>query len=79
MSAVAPALLRKIESLPQQRVAEVEDFVEFLMSREHRRAAGNRLNDAQARLDALNLPPLSDEEIAAEIAAARRERSLRRT
>jgi len=78
MSAVAPALLQKIESLPQQRVAEVEDFVEFLMARESRAAAGVRLSDALARLDALNQPPLSDEDIAAEIAAARQERSLRR-
>ncbi len=78
MSAIAPALLQKIESLPQQRVAEVEDFVEFLMARENRNAAGARLGDALAKLDAMNQPPLSDEEIAAEIAAARRERSPRR-
>ncbi|MBK6401726.1 MAG: hypothetical protein IPP18_10235 [Rhodocyclaceae bacterium] len=30
MSAIAPALICKLESLPQQRLAEVEDFVEFL-------------------------------------------------
>lgn len=33
MSAIAPTLIRKLESLPQQRLAEVEDFVEFLSQR----------------------------------------------
>ena len=33
MSTIAPALIRKLESLPQQRLAEVEDFVEFLSQR----------------------------------------------
>jgi len=75
MSAITPALLQKIESLPQQRIAEVEDFVEFLMTRENRATAGVRLGDSLAKLDALNQPPLSDEEIAAEIASARRERN----
>jgi hypothetical protein len=74
MSAIAPALLQKIESLPQQRVAEVEDFVEFLMIRENRTAAGARLGNALAKLDERKSPPLSDDEIAAEIAAARNAR-----
>ncbi len=78
MSAIAPTLIRKLEGLPQQRLAEVEDFVEFLAIRESRAAVGERLGDALAKLDALNLPPLSDEDIAAEIAAARQERTARR-
>ncbi len=78
MSAIAPTLLQKIESLPQQRLAEVEDFVEFLMLRENRTAAADRLGDALTKLDALSLPSLSDEEIVAEIAAARQERGTRR-
>jgi len=36
------------------------------------------LGESLARLDALNLPPLSDEEIAAEIQAARQDRAARR-
>ena len=78
MSAIAPTLIRKLESLPQQRLAEVEDFVEFLALREGRTAAGERLGEALAKLDAANLPSLTDEEIAAEIAAARQERTARR-
>jgi hypothetical protein len=37
-----------------------------------------RLGESLARLDALNLPALSDAEIAAEIEAARRESTARR-
>jgi len=46
-------------------------------AREERAAAGARLGKSLARLDALNLPPLSDEEIAAEIQAARQDRAAR--
>jgi hypothetical protein len=33
----AERLLEKIESLPPERIAEVEDFVDFLCEREERR------------------------------------------
>ena len=33
-----PALIEKLNSLPVNRLAEVEDFVDFLRSREHDRA-----------------------------------------
>ena len=78
MSAIEPTLIEKLQKLPPQRLAEVKDFVEFLASREERAAAGTRLGESLARLDALNLPPLSDEEIAAEIQAARQDRTARR-
>ena len=74
MSAIEPALIEKLKQLPPQRLAEVADFVEFLAAREERAAAAERLTAAVAKLDALNLPPLSEEEIDAEIQAARRER-----
>jgi hypothetical protein len=35
---VSPALIEKIAALPVDRVAEVEDFVDFLRSREQDRA-----------------------------------------
>lgn len=65
------------EQLPPHRLAEVENSFDFLRTREERAAAGVRLGESLAKLDALNLPPLSDEEIAAEIAAAREERAAR--
>jgi hypothetical protein len=77
MNAIAPTLIQKLQELPPQRLAEVEDFVEFLAVREMRSAAGTRLGEALGKLDALNLPPLSDDEISAEIQAARQERKTR--
>jgi hypothetical protein len=77
MAAIAPTLIQKLQALPPQRLAEVEDFVAFLAVREAHAAAGALLGESLAKLDALNLPPISDEEIAAEIAAARQERAQR--
>jgi len=80
MSAIVEqALIEKLQKLPPQRQAEVRDFVEFLAAREERAAAGERLGESLAGPDALNLPPLSDEEIEAEIQAARQDRIARRT
>jgi len=79
MSAIEPALIEKLQKLPPQRLAEVKDFVEFLAAREERAAVGTRLGESLARLDALNLQPLSDDEIAAEIQAARQDRVARRS
>ena len=79
MNAIAPGLVQKLQNLPPQRLAEVEDFVEFLAVREMRTSAGTRLGESLAKLDALNLPPFSDDEINAEIQAARQERALQRT
>jgi hypothetical protein len=74
MAAIQQTLIQKLQKLPAQRLAEVEDFVEFLSVREARANAGARLGESLAKLDAANLPPVSDEEIEAEIAAARAER-----
>lgn len=66
-------LFEKLKTLPPQRLAEVEDFVDFLKSRDERTraAASHRLGEAMAKLDALNLPPLTMEEVQAEIEATR--------
>ena len=78
MAVIEQALIEKLQQLPPQRLAEVRDFVEFLAAREARAAAGERLGQTLARLDALALPPLSDDEIEAEIQAARQDRAARR-
>lgn len=77
MAAIAQSLIEKLQQLPAQRLAEVADFVEFLLSREERIAAGERLGESLAKLDAPNLPPPSNAEIEAEIQAARQERARR--
>lgn len=74
MSTIESRLLERLKHLPPSRVAEVVDFVEFLAAREERAAAAARLGDAAAKLDALALPPLSDEEIEEEVRAARQAR-----
>jgi hypothetical protein len=70
------ALIEKLSSLPPQQRAEVEDFVDFLRARQERvrNEAARRLGEAFAKLDALNQPPLSAEDVQAEIDAARAER-----
>lgn len=77
MTAIEAQLIERLKKLPPARMAEVVDFVEFLAAKEERAAAGQRLGAMLARLDALDLPPISEEEIAGEIEAARRERRAR--
>jgi hypothetical protein len=73
MSADPTSLLDKIKTLPPQRRAEVEDFVDFLNARE-RAAATERLGQAFERLDALEESPPTAGDVEAEIRAARAER-----
>lgn len=77
MTAIEAQLIERLKKLPPSRVAEVVDFVEFLAAKEERAAAAQRINEGLARLDALNLPPVSEDEVADEIEAARRERHAR--
>ena len=55
------------------------DFVEFLASREERAAAAQRLTEGLARLDALKLPQISEDEVEEEIQASRKDRQGQRT
>ena len=75
MTAIEAQLMEQLKKLPPERVAEVVDFVDFLASREERAAAARRLTGGLARLDALKLPPISEEAVEAEIQAARQERN----
>jgi hypothetical protein len=74
MTALETRLMQRLRVLPPERLAEVVDFVEFLASRVQREAAARRLTDATARLDALGLPPITDDEVEEEIQAARHQR-----
>jgi hypothetical protein len=74
MTAIEAQLIERLKKLPPDRVAEVVDFVEFLAAKEERAAAAQRLSEALARLDALNLPPVSEDEVDAEVQAVRRGR-----
>lgn len=74
MTAIESQLIERLKKLPPSRVAEVVDFVEFLAAREERAAAAQRLTEGLARLDALKLPAISEDEVEEEVQAARRER-----
>ena len=74
MTVIESELIQKLQKLPPDRLAEVVDFVEFLAAREERSAAAQRLAESMARLDGLSLPPLSEDEVEAEVQAARRDR-----
>ena len=74
MTTIEARLIERLKQLPPTRVAEVADFVEFLAAREERAAAAASLGDAMARLHALDLPPMSEDEIEAEVQADRQER-----
>ena len=79
MTAIEVQLIERLKKLPPNRVAEVVDFVEFLASREERAAAAQRLTEGLARLDALKLPTISEDEIEEEIQASRKDRQTRRS
>lgn len=76
----AAEVFEMLKSLPPPRLAEVADFVAFLKAREEtrRREAAHRLGVAMDKLDALNLPPMSPEDVQAEIRASRAERTSQR-
>jgi hypothetical protein len=78
MTAIEAQLIERLKKLPPARIAEVADFVEFLAAREERAAAAQRLSASLARLDALGLPDITEDEVEAEIQAARQERRSRR-
>ena len=78
MATITTTLIKKLQNLPPQCMAQVEDFVEFLATREARFNAGQRLGETLSKLDTLNLPPLAGEEIEAEIQASRQERAALR-
>jgi hypothetical protein len=71
------ALLRKIQALPPESVAEVEDFIDFISAKARRRAAMDRLLALAPALEAAGAPPLTDAEIEAEIDAVRASRRAR--
>ena len=73
----AQALIDKIQALPAERIAEVEDFVDFIAAKTRRLTALDRLLAVAPALEAAGAPPMTEEEIAAEVDAARGARRSR--
>jgi hypothetical protein len=71
MATRTQTLIEKIEALPPQRVAEVEDFVEFLSAKAHRQMALERLLEIAPALEAAGAPPISEADVLGEVAAVR--------
>lgn len=76
-AALEQLLITKVKALSPQQIAEVVDFVEFLAAKAARRAAIDRLLTIAPALEAAGVAPMSEEEIAAEVKAARAERRAR--
>lgn len=74
MTTLEAQLLKQLEKLPPNRIAEVVDFAAFLAAREERESAARRLGASMAKLHALDLPPLSEDEIEEAVQESRRAR-----
>ena len=71
------ALIDKIQALPAEQIAEVEDFVDFLAGKTRRLEAIDRLLAIAPALEAAGAPRLTEEEIGAEVKAVRAARRTR--
>ena len=67
-------LIEKLQSLPPERLQQVEEFVDFLAAKTRREAAPDQLLAIADRVAAAGIPPMSMEEINAEVKAVRAER-----
>ncbi len=74
----AAILMQKIQALPPERVAEVEDFVEFIAARIRRESAMDRLLSVAPALEAAGVPPMTEDDIQAEVDAVRAARGASR-
>lgn len=76
MNTTAEVLYQKLKTLPPSQLVEVDDFLEFIKQRrdQSRQAAGERLAKAMEKLDALEMPPMSAQDIQSEIRARRSEK-----
>ncbi len=77
MAADTQALIEKIQALPAERIAEVEDFVDFIATKARRLTALDRLLAIAPALEAAGAPPMAEEDVAAEVEAARAARRTR--
>jgi hypothetical protein len=73
------ALISKLKMLSPEQVAEVEEFVEFLAAKAKRRVAMDQLLAIAPALEAAGVTPMSEDEIAAEVKAARAERRAKQS
>jgi hypothetical protein len=71
-------LIEQLMNLPPQQRAEVADFVDFLTSKARKRIALDKLLAIAPALEVAGVEPMSEEEIDAEVKAARAARRARK-
>lgn len=64
-------IVEKLRQLPPQQLAEVEDFVDFLVSRANKSAALDRLLAIAPALAKAGAEPMSEDEVANLVQEAR--------
>lgn len=74
---IKQSLIARIDTLSAPQVAEVANFVEYVAQRQSKQAALKRLLAIAPALEAAGVPPITDEEIEAEVQAVRAERRAR--
>jgi hypothetical protein len=72
------ALIARINQLPPERRAQVEDFVDFLAAQERRREAGEALRTMWAKMPQEELTPEIERMIVEEVRAYRAEKRTAR-
>lgn len=77
MTAVETKLVEKIKRLPPEKLAEVENFVDFITSQGQREAAFDRLLAIPPALEGAGMQPMSDEDVVALVRQVRTERRTR--
>ncbi len=73
---VEQGLIARIRTLSPQQVIEVDDFIEFLASKSKRSTALDRLLAIAPALEAVGAESINEDQIAAEVEAARQERRI---
>lgn len=73
------ALIAKLRALPPEKQAEIMDFVEFVSARALRHSGIDHLLAVAPALDAAGVQPMTEDEISAEIKAARTARREHRS
>jgi hypothetical protein len=77
LSAIPTASTNHYESGDSQPTLDVIRRLAIALTPEERAAAAERLSATLVSIDALNLPPMSDDDVAEEVQVARRERRAR--
>jgi plasmid stabilization system protein ParE len=66
-------LLAKLRALSPKQITEVEDIMDFIAVKRSKQAAWNRLLSIAPALEAAGLPPITQDQVLADVQAVRTE------